>query len=291
MMRKQISKKKLERLTMQGGDYRKAGRREGQQQVSLLELRALLEDDVKNLHRREKDTSSTSSGSDSARKRKAAEDCDGGADSVPAVDWIQRDISDAELDLIMNRDRLFPTSKKALSTHSLLAGTASQGVKSKGSCASLVSSVDGATSVETAAEIESAVPKWARGSGGGSGSKKKVSAAKGTAATGAAAGTSGAPEEEDDVVVLDYDEYAAASACKSPGPRAAATSAGTPGAPVDSGVPAAADAPDALDAATVAAWEAERERLDLALDLPLEGEMYDLVTDSTKGNHQLLSIK
>ena len=49
IMKKQISKKKLERLTIQGGDYRMAGRRQSRA-VSLEDLRLLLEDDVKVLH-------------------------------------------------------------------------------------------------------------------------------------------------------------------------------------------------------------------------------------------------
>lgn len=76
MMKKQISKKKLERLTIEGGDFRKAARREGCK-MSIQELRKLLQDDVKSLSRQELLTN------------------------------LQRDISDAELELIMDRDRLF----------------------------------------------------------------------------------------------------------------------------------------------------------------------------------------
>lgn len=50
MMEKQISKKKLERLTIHGGDYRVAGRRAGGQ-LTLNRLKNLLEDDVRNLSR------------------------------------------------------------------------------------------------------------------------------------------------------------------------------------------------------------------------------------------------
>lgn len=285
MMRKQISKKKLERLTMQGGDYRKAGRREGQQQVSLLELRALLEDDVKNLHKRDKDTSiatakpsaatdtSPEGTTSSGRKRKAAKNSAmDAALAVHTVDWIQRDISDAELDLIMNRDLLFPVGPAATSP----------GMKSKASSASLVSSADGSTSVETTTESTGAGPRN-RGKGGAL--KTPLRKEKGKLP---------AKDCEEELVVLNYDEYTAAtSACKSPVPRTNTTSTPTAGSStavvVDgdgADVPEASEAPDA---ATVAAWEAERERLELAL--PLEGEMYDIVTDASKGNHQLLSIK
>jgi hypothetical protein len=50
MLEKQISKKKLERLTIHGGDYGVAGKRSGGQ-LTLNKLKRLLEDDVKNLGR------------------------------------------------------------------------------------------------------------------------------------------------------------------------------------------------------------------------------------------------
>jgi superfamily II DNA/RNA helicase len=50
VMEKQISKKKLERLTIHGGDFRRAGHRLGSQ-LTLSNLRKLLDDDVKNLKR------------------------------------------------------------------------------------------------------------------------------------------------------------------------------------------------------------------------------------------------
>jgi len=73
MMEKQISKKKLERLTIHGGDFRKAGERSGAN-LTISRLRQLLEDEVGDMSRNER----------------------GGAD-----------ISDAELDLVMDRGRLF----------------------------------------------------------------------------------------------------------------------------------------------------------------------------------------
>ncbi|KAJ1408276.1 SNF2 family N-terminal domain-containing protein [Ochromonadaceae sp. CCMP2298] len=99
MMKKQISKKKLERITIQGGDFRKAGRREGQQAVTLDELRALLEDDVKNLARMEEKVQA-GPGKGSALV---------GSLAAGRGDLIQRDISDAELDKIMDRELLFAT--------------------------------------------------------------------------------------------------------------------------------------------------------------------------------------
>ncbi len=102
MMKKQISKKKLERLTIQGGDYRKAGKRESHS-MCIADLRALLADDVKNLSRKEHDSAAAT----------AALNADGAGDSSETTTELggamslQRDISDAELDLIMDRERLF----------------------------------------------------------------------------------------------------------------------------------------------------------------------------------------
>ena len=77
MMKRQISKKKLERLTIHGGDFRKAGKRHSQS-VTIEDLRRLLEDDV-NLDRKSSN------------------------DDV----MIEKHISDVELDLIMDREKLF----------------------------------------------------------------------------------------------------------------------------------------------------------------------------------------
>lgn len=73
MMEKQISKKKLDRMTIHGGDFRQAGRRQGEV-FTVSHLRKLLEDDVRNLGR-------TTLSSD--------------------------DISDEELMLLLNREKLF----------------------------------------------------------------------------------------------------------------------------------------------------------------------------------------
>lgn len=52
MLSKQVSKKKLERLTIHGGDYRKAGQRTDGKHLTLAALRKLLQDDVGTLARR-----------------------------------------------------------------------------------------------------------------------------------------------------------------------------------------------------------------------------------------------
>lgn len=92
MMEKQISKKKLERLTIHGGDYRRAGERSGAQ-LTISRLRELLDDDVKNLSRMTGTTQSAA----------AALALTTGS----AVDNTT-DISDLELDLIFDRQRIFP---------------------------------------------------------------------------------------------------------------------------------------------------------------------------------------
>lgn len=51
MMEKQISKRKLERLTIHGGDFKQGGMREVGGELTLSRLRELLEDDVRNLNR------------------------------------------------------------------------------------------------------------------------------------------------------------------------------------------------------------------------------------------------
>lgn len=252
MMKRQISKKKLERLTMQGGDYRKAGRREGQQQVTLTELKALLEDDVKNLEKREKEGHGIGGSrgrakrgavvveaqvTDSGRKLKAS-----AVAPVTDADWIQRDISDAELDMIMNRDLLFPLSH--LSHKGTSNTTSAAGVKSVASCVSLQSST-GPNSAE-------------KGRGKSPADAKSVVSEE---------------DGEGDAVVLDYAEYQLA------------TNSSLPGEEANEG--------KAVDAAVVAAWEAERDsaQLEALLGIALEGEMYDIVADSTSSRSILSSIK
>jgi hypothetical protein len=77
MMEKQISKKKLERMTIAGGDFRKGGRR-SRGDISFDYLQSLLKSDIDNLH--------------------------GKGDDVEDVK-----ISDEEFELIMNRKKLFGT--------------------------------------------------------------------------------------------------------------------------------------------------------------------------------------
>ena len=96
MMEKQASKKKLERLAIQGGDFRKAGARIGTG-LTIAKLRQLLEDDVKNLNRMTSSTSSSSAHFDI-------------------------DISDKELDFIMDREKIF----------SVLSGEAANGISLEG---------------------------------------------------------------------------------------------------------------------------------------------------------------
>jgi hypothetical protein len=282
MMKKQMSKKKLERLTMQGGDYRKAGRREGQQSVTLDELRALLQDDVKNLHRREQEGRRSSAGADVS------------VETGTAVEWIQKDISDHELDLIMDRRKLFPEM-----TLSALPSTAS------------LLSVEGATSVDSGVSVSG-------GSGGSAGRKRKappsldeevvldygeynsalaaasphktprkLRGARGSAVTSPALSSGGVPTGK--------------------GRRstpASSTSAATATTTADSAAPSAATVVDTavtltavpseadIDAALAAAWEAERAaaaKKQLQGSVPLEGEMYDIVPES-KAEQVLLSL-
>ena len=92
MMEKQISKKKLERLTIHGGDYRKAGERSSAQ-LTIKKLRELLDDDVKNLKRM-------------LRTNQAATAAMALLEGV--TDNGTPDISDHELDLIFDRQKIFP---------------------------------------------------------------------------------------------------------------------------------------------------------------------------------------
>ena len=324
MMKRQISKKKLERLTMQGGDYRKAGRREGQQQVTLTELKALLEDDVKNLDKREKlgygiggstgETRAASSSSSNRRGRRNGtttssaaevieiEDADADADhassplkrgkaasssgrlSSPAAsavdedkagrdhdhhhkgeDWIQRDISDAELDMIMNRDLLFPHSHLSNVNNkckSVEEDTTKKGLTNTVSCASLSQDKN---SFQVKKEKKTKSSGAAAGTGEGS-------AVAGVVVSGEEKEGEEEQEEEGgaDEVVLDYSDFNSATS-------AASTD----------------NAQQAADAALVAAWEAERDEAQLAalLGLPLEGEMYDIVADSASSRSILSSLK
>lgn len=82
MMEKQISKKKLERMAIQGGDFRKAGSH-SRGEISDKALSTLLDDDIKDLD----------------LKGEGVEDIR---------------IDDEEFDLIMDRSRLFAEGKNAI---------------------------------------------------------------------------------------------------------------------------------------------------------------------------------
>eukprot|EP00537_Pseudo-nitzschia_pungens_P005463 CAMPEP_0172360814 /NCGR_PEP_ID=MMETSP1060-20121228/4775_1 /TAXON_ID=37318 /ORGANISM="Pseudo-nitzschia pungens, Strain cf. cingulata" /LENGTH=839 /DNA_ID=CAMNT_0013082903 /DNA_START=121 /DNA_END=2640 /DNA_ORIENTATION=+ len=84
MMEKQVSKKKLERMTIAGGDFRKAGRR-SQGEMTFDKLQNLLQSDIQDLQGRGQD-----------------------------VEDIK--ISDEEFELIMDRKRLFTEGKDAIPT-------------------------------------------------------------------------------------------------------------------------------------------------------------------------------
>ena len=82
MMEKQVSKKKLERMTIAGGDFRKAGRR-SQGDMTFEKLQSLLVSDIKDMAARGQD-----------------------------VEDIK--ISDEEFDMIMDRERLFKEDKDSI---------------------------------------------------------------------------------------------------------------------------------------------------------------------------------
>ena len=87
------SKRKLDRMTIRGGDFGKAGKRGGSE-FTLDRLKDLLEDDVKNLARMAVDPK--------LRKESSAEVTDSSFSKIC-------DISDQDLSMIMNRERVFAT--------------------------------------------------------------------------------------------------------------------------------------------------------------------------------------
>jgi hypothetical protein len=117
MMKKQISKKKLERLTIHSGDFRKAGKK--RVAVSIDELRRLLEDDVKNIHRRESSSvggeviiknertsiPSVPSTASLASTVFSSDSLDDSSSAVTAV--LQKEISEEELELVLDRFLMF----------------------------------------------------------------------------------------------------------------------------------------------------------------------------------------
>lgn len=84
MMEKQISKKKLERMTIAGGDFRRGGRRSRGDNLSFDYLTSLLKSDVKDLQAK-------------------------GVDDVEDIK-----ISEEEFDLIMDRKKLFSSGSDAV---------------------------------------------------------------------------------------------------------------------------------------------------------------------------------
>ena len=88
MMERQVSKKKLERLAIVGGDFGRAGSRDGGS-MSLQRLRRLLEDDVKGLANRRTDSSTAM------------------VEMLVDKENYSASISETELDRIMNRVKLF----------------------------------------------------------------------------------------------------------------------------------------------------------------------------------------
>ena len=85
MMEKQMSKKKLERMTIAGGDFRKAGRRSQGDGITLDQMQNLLQSDVKDMNAKGGDVENIA-------------------------------ISAEEFDCIMDRKRLFATNKEAVPT-------------------------------------------------------------------------------------------------------------------------------------------------------------------------------
>ena len=133
MMEKQISKKKLERLAIQGGGFHSGGAHDGEGNTSkntltLAKLRKLLEDDVKNLGRMATVAVSgtvfgagggplkpitkmliTTSPARVGRNSKSAKSPSTSSMGASAEDTgLMNEICDKELTLIMDRTKLFP---------------------------------------------------------------------------------------------------------------------------------------------------------------------------------------
>merc|ERR1711988_94241 len=104
MMEKQMSKLKLERLSITGGDFRKAGKRLGGK-ITSEKLRVLLEDDVKNLAKRAESFSTANKSSSSSSLKKSKK----GKGGEHQADYSEEAISTKELNLITNRDKVFQT--------------------------------------------------------------------------------------------------------------------------------------------------------------------------------------
>lgn len=120
MMERQISKKKLERLAVYGGDYRQAGKRAGSE-LTLSTIRKLLEDDVKNLGRMSSSSalaSLTDTNDDVVRSNE------------PGVSGRYAEIGQKELSMIMDRDLLFVKTTKSTTTATTTVSAKSTGTAS-----------------------------------------------------------------------------------------------------------------------------------------------------------------
>lgn len=133
MMKRQFSKKKLERLAIESGEFGKAGRRSShRKRLELDDLRRLLMDDVRRLGWNHHSLTSTFVENDVEEDLQYFQDrisTSGGSGTIGACE----DISDRELDMIMDRDRLFafpsssiPTAENENSSPSVVASALSR---------------------------------------------------------------------------------------------------------------------------------------------------------------------
>ena len=120
MMKKQMSKKKLERLAIEGGEFGRAGERATRRKrLELDDLKRLLMDDVRRLGMNHHtitnsivtlESDDEELGEENVRKNKnGATRVDSGASTIGVLD----DITDKELDMIMDRERLFAAPSSA----------------------------------------------------------------------------------------------------------------------------------------------------------------------------------
>jgi hypothetical protein len=118
MMKKQLSKKKLERLTIHGGDFRKAGHRGTgveRKSISLEDLRRLLEDDVKvDRKEREKDKKQHNTDKENTENSQEEENDSNNEDTKAKL---TKDISDSELEVILDRFHMFSGAQSSHSNH------------------------------------------------------------------------------------------------------------------------------------------------------------------------------
>jgi hypothetical protein len=133
MMKKQLSKKKLERLTIHGGDFRKAGHRGTgveRKSISLEDLRRLLEDDVKvDRKEREKDKKQLQHTDKENTENSQEEENDANNEDTKAK--LTKDISDGELEVILDRFHMFSGAQSSHSNHKEPRGSLSLSSPSK----------------------------------------------------------------------------------------------------------------------------------------------------------------